>query len=357
MIPIRVLVVDDAVVMRQLIKSALTDFEDIEVSGVAANGKIALQKVQHCKPDVIIMDIEMPEMNGIEAVRELRRDYKDLPVIMFSTMAQRGAEATMASLAAGATDYVTKPTNTRNVIEGIEAIRSQLIPRIRNLVPREMKGAPSNSPPQGSILHNSRVSTPKTKEIKALCVASSTGGPNALPIFFASLPKGFPLPIYVVQHMPPLFPKYLAERISRESQLPCHEARHGQAPMPGNIYISPGDYHMSVTRIQGNPVIEMNQGPPENSCRPAADVLFRGIANCYQGNVLALVFTGMGQDGLQGCEILSHKGAYVYVQDEATSVVWGMPGSVAKSGCADKVLPLGNMASETIALMNKLSTS
>ena len=355
MVPIRVLVVDDAVVMRQLIKSALTEYEEIEVAGVAANGKIALQKVQQVKPDIIIMDIEMPEMDGIETVKNLRKDYKDIPVIMFSTLTKRGAEATIDSLKAGATDYVTKPTNTRNVMEGIEAIRNQIVPRIHSLVPRANKSMPNRAATGANLVHNSKITTPKTREIEAVCIASSTGGPNALPVFFEALPKNFPLPIFVVQHMPPLFPKFLAERINRVSALPCHEARHHQHPQPGNIYIAPGDYHMSVVKAEGNLSIELSQGPPENSCRPAADVLFRGIANTFKGKVLGLVFTGMGHDGLQGCEILSDLGAYICVQDEASSVVWGMPGSVAKAGYADKILPLEQMAPATISLLKKLS--
>jgi len=345
---IRVLVVDDAVVVRKLITETLRQDPDLEVAGIAANGKIALQKIPQVNPDIMTLDVEMPEMDGLATLREVRKLYPKLAVIMFSTLTQKGAVATLEALSLGANDYVTKPANVGSVTEAMQRLEQELIPKIkvhcRHLCVaepvREDKKAPARTPPLVSSL------PPKPGPIEIVCLGTSTGGPNALAEVFANLPADFPVPIVIVQHMPPLFTAMLAERLTAHSPVPCHEGVEGQVIERGHAYVAPGGRHMEVQRAGMRTTLHMHDGPPENSCRPAVDVLFRSVAAVYGGAVFGVVMTGMGQDGLRGCEIIREKRGRVVVQDEATSVVWGMPGYVAKAGYADKIIPLNQIAGE-----------
>jgi two-component system chemotaxis response regulator CheB len=345
---IRVLVVDDAVVIRKLITETLRKDPDLEVVGAAANGRIALQKIPQVNPDVITLDVEMPELDGVGTLREVRKLYPKLAVIMFSTLTQRGAVATLEALSLGANDYVTKPANVGSVTEGMERLEQDLIPKIkihcRHLCVAEPPRVSSNSPsiqsPAASLF------PPRPGPIEIVCLGTSTGGPNALAEVFANLPAEFPVPIVIVQHMPPLFTAMLAERLTAHSMVPCHEGVEGQFVERGHAYIAPGGRHMEVQRLGFRTVVHLHDGPPENSCRPAVDVLFRSVAEVYSGAVLAVVMTGMGQDGLRGCEIIREKRGHIVAQDEASSVVWGMPGYVSKAGYADKTVPLNQIAGE-----------
>jgi len=345
---IRVLVVDDAVVVRKLITETLRRDPDLEVVGAAANGSIALQKIPQINPDILTLDVEMPEMDGLATLREVRKLYPKLPVIMFSTVTQRGAVATLDALSLGATDYVTKPANVGSVTEAMERLEQELIPKIkvhcRHLRVAEVA---SKSP---SLARPSPLPTPmlphRAGPIEVVCVGTSTGGPNALAEVFSNLPAEFPVPIVIVQHMPPLFTAMLAERLTSHSSVPCHEGAEGQVIERGHSYMAPGGRHMEVQRSGTRTVLRLHDGPPENSCRPAVDVLFRSVAGLYGSAVLGVVMTGMGQDGLRGCEIIREKRGQIVVQDEATSVVWGMPGYIAKAGYADRTLPLNQIAGE-----------
>jgi len=344
---LRVLVVDDAVVLRKLIGETLRRDPELEVVGAAANGRIALQKIPQVNPDVITLDVEMPEMDGLATLHELRKTYPKLPVIMFSTLTERGAVATLEALSLGANDYVTKPANVGSVTEGMERLEQELIPKIklhcRRHPPEPARGplaSPMSNPPRTAPL------LPRSGPVEIVCIATSTGGPNALAEVFAGLQAGFPVPIVIVQHMPPLFTAMLAERITAHSEIPCHEGAEGQRIERGHAYIAPGGRHMEVRRSVSGLVLHLHDGPPENSCRPAADVLFRSVAAACGGASLALVMTGMGQDALRGCEIIREKHGGIVVQDEATSVVWGMPGSVAQAGWAHKIIPLSQIAGE-----------
>jgi two-component system chemotaxis response regulator CheB len=344
---IRVLVVDDAAVIRRAVSDELSKDSALEVAGAAANGKIALAMLPQVNPDLVILDVEMPVMDGLETLRELRKTYRRLPVIMFSSLTQRGATATLDALALGATDYFTKPS-CGGLEASLEVIRTQLIPEIKAICAHAKSAetarpasAPHPCPPPAA-------SARPVVVVDVLAVGASTGGPNALAEVFSSLPADFPVPIVIVQHMPPMFTKLLAERLSAHSSIKVHEGASGTALQPGHAYIAPGDHHMVVVRDGTARRLLVQQEPPENSCRPAVDPLFRSVAQTHGSGALAVVLTGMGQDGLRGCQALREVGAQILVQDEATSIVWGMPGAVARAGLADQVLPLSMIASETV---------
>lgn len=351
---ISVLVVDDSVVVRRLIVDALSDLPDIKVVGTAANGRIALAKIEQLKPDVVTMDIEMPDMDGISAVRALRKVNRTLPVIMFSTLSVAGATATLDALAAGATDYVTKPANVGSVAASIKAVREQLVPRMRALAGRGGRAfAPRRRPvPAPPITRPTTVKpvlrpTPtrkaKSDRIEVIAIGASTGGPDALTRVLSALPANLPVPVVVVQHMPPVFTRMFAERLDRTVALRVVEAENDMALEPGVVYIAPGDRHLEVAQRGTGRYTRLTDAPPENSCRPAVDVLFRSVNEVYGSSTLALILTGMGHDGRRGCEILQASGAEVVAQDEASSVVWGMPGAVVEAGLADTVLPLAEI--------------
>jgi two-component system chemotaxis response regulator CheB len=278
----------------------------------------------------------MPVMNGIEAVRALRRTHPRLPVVMFSTLTERGASATLDALAAGATDYVTKPSNVGSILESQSSIRQQLIPKLKALTAARRRPA-ATVPPTPR--------TPAARRVRAggfgvLAIGCSTGGPDALATLIPALPADLAVPVVVVQHMPPVFTRLLAARLDSQSHVSVAEAVHGEPLVPGRVLIAPGGSHLVVRRAGTSVVAELTEDPPENFCRPAVDVLFRSVASVYGERVLAAVLTGMGRDGEKGAGAIRTAGGEVVVQDEATSVVWGMPGAVATAGQADRVLPL-----------------
>ncbi|MBZ5740175.1 protein-glutamate methylesterase/protein-glutamine glutaminase [Nocardioides mangrovi] len=345
MAPIRVLVVDDSVVIRKLVSDLLAEDPDIEVVGTAVNGRAGLQKIALLRPDLVTMDVEMPELNGIETVRALRESGSRVPVIMFSTLTERGAVATLDALAAGASDYVPKPANVGSVARSMEQVREALIPRIKSLVPRAGSGLPGRPvvKPAPPVLRTP--SAPPRGGYRLVVIGSSTGGPEALSTLLATLPP-LPVPVAIVQHMPPLFTRQLAARLDRQLQVEVTEAEHGQHLRPGTICIAPGDHHLEVAADASGLVARLTQGPPENYCRPAVDVLFRTAAATVDGSVLGVVLTGMGSDGAKGSREIVDRGGSVIAQDQATSVVWGMPGAVASAGLAERVLPLRDIAAE-----------
>lgn len=337
---IRVLVVDDSSLMRKVVSDVIATSPEMEVVGHAANGKIALQKIAELNPDVVTLDVEMPEMDGLTAVKAMHKAHPRLKVIMCSTLTERGAEATLEALGSGAVDYVTKPSGSATLQGGISRLRDDLLPKIKAHGRRFQQSQAAVAPKHVAPIAPP-VLPPKASSIKMVCVGSSTGGPNALADIFATFPKGFELPILVVQHMPPVFTAMLAQRLNK---LGCglifHEAEDGMSVQSGHVYIAPGGRHMEVRLRAGLPFLHLHDGPPENSCRPAVDVLFRSVATTYGGHTLAVVLTGMGSDGCRGCEQLASLGARVIAQDEPTSVVWGMPGAVARAGLADEIVPL-----------------
>jgi two-component system, chemotaxis family, protein-glutamate methylesterase/glutaminase len=337
---IHVLIVDDAVVFRRLLADELSADPELDVVGTAANGRIALAKLTQVNPDLVILDVEMPELDGLATLKEIRKTRPKLPVIMFSALTERGASTTLDALALGATDYFAKPTSEGGLEASLQVVRDELIPQIKTLCRR--KEAPTIIP-QSVMPENS-----SNRRVDVVAIATSTGGPNALADVFAGLPAGLPVPILIVQHMPAMFTRLLAERLSSQFHLKVEEGRSGGLLQPGHAWIAPGDYHMIAVREGLQIRLSLNQDPPVNSCRPAADVLFLSVAKSFGASTLGVVLTGMGQDALRGCEAIKAAGGQVCVQDEATSVVWGMPGYVARAGLADRVLPLSLVANEII---------
>jgi two-component system chemotaxis response regulator CheB len=352
---IRVLIVDDAVVIRKILMDELMTDPEIEVVGTAPNGKIALQKIPQLQPDIVTLDVEMPEMDGLETLVHLRKDYPKLPVIMFSTLTERGAAATMEALARGASDYVTKPANVGKVTNAKEAVREDLIRKIKALVftrvplPKDHPvGTPKLVIPKIPSAGGVPILSRGNRLVKIVVVAVSTGGPNALAKVIPLLPEDLEVPIVMVQHMPPMFTKLLAERLDSQSKLKVVEGADGMPVQKGHVYIAPGNFHMVLRGTSTLPVINLNQEQPENSCRPAADPLFRSAVQLMGGDILGVVLTGMGQDGMLGCRHIKESGGVVVAQDRDTSVVWGMPGAVVEEGLADKILPLESIAGEII---------
>lgn len=349
---IRVLVVDDAVVIRKILTDVLSSDQDIEVVGTAANGKIALQKIPQVNPDIVTLDVEMPELNGLDTIPLVRKNYPKLPIIMFSTLTDRGGQATLEALARGASDYVNKPANVGSVTNAKEAVKAELIQKIKALVPR-LAAAKSDIPAAkliSSLPKQTNIAAPAdsriAKAVEMLVIGVSTGGPNALAKVIPALPGELAVPVMVVQHMPPMFTRLLAERLDTQSQLNVVEAADGMRVERGTVYIAPGDFHLEAVRVGTEVRTRLHQGPQENSCRPAVDVLFRSMIPVYGAGVLAVVLTGMGQDGLHGCGAIREAGGSVIVQDQPSSVVWGMPGYVAEAGLAHAILPLDQIAGE-----------
>ncbi len=338
--PIHILIVDDSAAVRRLLRLALSEDPELQIAGVAANGKIALALMEQSPPDVVTLDIEMPEMDGLTALAQIRKRYPRLPVIMFSTLTERGAVATLDALSLGATDYVTKPTTVGDPARAIESIKQQLIPRIKSFC-RRLDVAPA--PP---VIPSRQQS--ESRPVELLVIGTSTGGPNALAEVLAAFPKDLSVPVAIVQHMPATFTRFLAERLALLCPLPVREAVSGARLAAGEVWIAPGDYHLTVTGLRSACGLQLIQTPPENSCRPSVDVLFRSAAQVFGNGVLAVVMTGMGQDGLRGAEAVCDRGGRVWAQDAATSVVWGMPGFIVQHGLAQRVLPVGRIGQEIV---------
>ncbi|HZP16883.1 MAG TPA: chemotaxis response regulator protein-glutamate methylesterase [Terriglobales bacterium] len=340
--PVRVLIVDDSVVVRKLLSEAVASCPQLQLAGTASSGAIALARIPQLNPDVITLDIEMPGLNGIETLVEIRRLYPKLPVIMFSTLSERGAAITLEALSLGASDYLTKPTNSASLADAMQQVRCELIEKILSL--SRLQTAAMPAPRLAAVARTRTCAQP----IEVLAIGTSTGGPSALAEVIPRLPGDFPVPVLIVQHMPPLFTRLLADRLNSQSQLEVQEAEDGRRLEAGQVWIARGDCHLTVTRKGAGAAISLNQEPPENSCRPAVDVLFRSVARVYGARALGVVMTGMGSDGARGAAYIREAGGEVLAQDEASSVVWGMPGAVVHAGVADKVCALAEISGEII---------
>jgi two-component system chemotaxis response regulator CheB len=350
---IRVLVVDDSVVIRRLVTHALSAEEGIEVVSAASNGAIALQRISQFTPDVVTLDIEMPELDGLETLRRIRRSHPELPVIMFSTLTERGAAITLEALTLGASDYVTKAANAGSLDNSMISLRSELVPKLKQFFYSGSDARPVSPPPTVPSTQAPVIVKPGQRSSsvrpQVVVIGTSTGGPNALAALLPMFPKDFGIPILIVQHMPPVFTRFLAERLNSISAIRVEEVSNGTRLESGKALVAAGGFHMRLHREGSGVVATTDQEPPENSCRPAVDVLFRSAADVYGPAVMAIMLTGMGNDGLRGTEILHRKGAYVIAQDEDSSVVWGMPGCIANAGLAHATLDLSRIVPEILA--------
>jgi two-component system chemotaxis response regulator CheB len=347
---IKVLIVDDSVVVRRMLVSLLESEPGIEVVGWAGSGVSALQKLPILDPDVVLLDVMMPDLDGIKTVQRMRLTHPTMPVIMCSSLTESGADVTLRALAAGATDHVAKPGPGANQL-GI--FREELLSKVLEL------GAVSQRPQRVDAVQVDVTLAPppltavRPATIQAIAIGCSTGGPNALATVFSRLPGDLPVPIFIVQHMPKLFTRTLAERLSASSKLRVSEATHGMAVEPGRAYLAPGDFHMKPGRHGGQVVTLLTEDAPEHSCRPAVDVLFRALARFYRDGVLACVLTGMGQDGLSGARELVLAGSKVLAQSAETCVIPSMPGAIVDARLADKVLHLDGLADEIVARVRR----
>jgi two-component system chemotaxis response regulator CheB len=348
---IRVLIVDDAVLARKVIADSISCDPVIEIVGFASNGRLALQRLAAAHPDLVILDLEMPEMNGLETIDAMRAQYPHLPIVMCSAYTDQGAEQTLEALSRGANDYVTKPSKSRDLEESRTKLREELLPKIKALC-TAANGAPT---PSASPRPRGTGGLPSVA-VDVLAIGSSTGGPSALAAVLPLLNADFPVPILITQHMPKLFTALLAERLAAQSKIKVVEGSAGLEPQPGCAYIAPGGYHMVVRRDGERVVLDLTEDAAENSCRPSVDVMLRSVVEVYGEHVLSLILTGMGQDGLRGCEAVRRRGGIVIAQDEASSVVWGMPGAISEAGVAHAISPLSDIAPqiERIVVANRI---
>jgi two-component system chemotaxis response regulator CheB len=333
---IRVLIVDDSVVACRALSEALAADPDIELAGMVHSGAAALAKLPQCAPDLVMLDVDMPGMDGLQTLAEIRKGHPRLPVIMCSGLTEDGNAYTVKALLGGASDYVTKPRGSR--AQGPQdEFRREVLAKIHTLCPGERSAArpePAAAP----------VAAGRPGRIDIVGIAVSTGGPKALAEVIPRLPADFPVPIVIVQHMPPDFTHSLAESLAKRSSLPVVEGAAGAELSPGRVYIAPGGRHMVVAGRGARRELALHDDPPVLSCRPSANLLFQSIAAVYGAAALGVVMTGMGQDGADGAAAIRRAGGQIFAQDEASSVVWGMPGAVVKAGLHNRMIPLGHLA-------------
>ncbi|MEO5988895.1 MAG: chemotaxis response regulator protein-glutamate methylesterase [Candidatus Eisenbacteria bacterium] len=357
---IRVLIVDDSVTVRQLVVDALSTDPELQVVGTAANGVLALSMLARTQPDCIVLDLDMPVMDGLEFLQRLRAGYPRLPVIVFSTLTTHGAESTLAAMWNGASDYVAKP-QAGDYDSALRQTRAELVYRIKAFAHRS-RSAPSAPSASASRTSAGRAgqsgaapvqpfhATPATPAVRASLVAigASTGGPRALVDILSAMPGDLEAPVLVVQHMPPLFTRHFADGLAAQCELVVREAEHGVVLEPGTVWIAPGDHHMTISRDGAMVRVWLDKDPHENACRPSVDPMLRSVARVHGAGALAVILTGMGSDGMLGCRAIREAHGQVVAQDEATSVVWGMPGSVVRAELAQAVLPVESIASEIV---------
>jgi two-component system, chemotaxis family, protein-glutamate methylesterase/glutaminase len=361
------MVVDDSVVIRGLISRWIGAEPDMVVAASLRTGLEAVQQLDRIKPDVAVLDIEMPELDGISALPQLLAKKRDLIVIMASTLTRRNAEISFKCLSLGASDYIPKPETTREA-SAADIFHHDLIQKIRHLGAKVRRAAPAVSAPLApSLPHAPAPAAPAAKPAtahpalmrrafsphapRALVIGSSTGGPQALLSLVTDLgPVIDRFPVLITQHMPPTFTTILAEHLARASKRPAHEAVDGETIKPGTIYLAPGGRHMRVVRHGADAAIALDDGPPVNFCKPAVDPLFTSAIDMWQGGTLAVILTGMGSDGMRGGKDIVAAGGSVIAQDEATSVVWGMPGAAANAGICAAILPLNQIAPKLVRL-------
>ena len=348
--PIRVMVVDDSAVIRGFIVRTLERDSALEVVASCANGQVAVLQMARARPDVIVLDIEMPVMDGLTALPKLLAADRDVKIIIASTLSQRNAEISLKALGLGAADYIPKPS--ANQLGGSDDFHRELVEKVTSLGRRRQRstgyvGQPKNSTamsPRPDRSAGIRLRAHGRLTPKILAIGSSTGGPQALTNVLKALPASFQAPILVTQHMPATFTPVLAGHLARATGRPCAEARDGDPLRPGHIHVAPGDFHMEIVGDAIHPRLRLHQAPPEHFCRPSVNPLWRSALRVFGTGAVALMLTGMGNDGIEAGREIAAAGCVLVAQDEATSVVWGMPGAVATAGLCTAVLPLMEIA-------------
>jgi len=355
---LKVMVVDDSLTYRSILKRLVENLAGVELIATASNGKIALAKIAECQPDLVLLDVTMPEMDGLTALKRIRAEFPGVQVVMVSGLSRDNADIVMQCLSSGAMEFVTKPIASQGMASASEALRKELLPILnivvaKLLVRRNKQPIPASRsrpaqitkptrPASGTAQPVARAPARALRKPDLLLIGSSTGGPVALAQVLKGMGPGMRVPILIVQHMPPVFTASLAAQLERSSGTSVKEAEEGDELVPGNVLLAPGGRHMTFENTAGKPVVALNDSPRVNGCRPAVDVLFGSVAERFPGRVLSLVLTGMGQDGANGVEALKRQngGCACIVQDEASCVVYGMPRAVNERGLADEVLPL-----------------
>jgi two-component system chemotaxis response regulator CheB len=366
---LRVLVVDDTVTFRKIISDALADIPGVEVVGTAHHGKMALSRIQTLQPDLVTLDIEMPEMDGLEVLEAIHSQKIEVGAIMVSSFTRRGSELTIRALELGAFDFITKATEG-DYAQNRESIRSSLAPLLKAYAQRrdirailhDVHSAPGviSSPLARAGVVPGKISPPTetslskppglgtgVKRPDLVLIGVSTGGPNALAKVIPALPANLGVPVLIVQHMPAMFTRTLAESLDKQSALRVKEAEHDELALPNIVYIAPGGKQMKIAAGQGgNPLIQITDDLPENNCKPSVDTLFRSAAHHFPGRVCAVIMTGMGSDGTLGLRLIKRQHARVIAQDEASCIVFGMPKEAIAAGVVDVISPLDAIAGE-----------
>ena len=340
--PIRVLIVDDSAMIRRVVQRAIQRDGRLSVAGVAPSGESALAQIRDVRPDVVLLDIAMPNLNGLEVLDEIRERHRGLPVVVFSAKVQRGAKSRQEAIARGASTVVAKPDGSaEDVGKTIQSLMDKLVSvaSTRAQLDALRRGQRDQVAATPRPTHRRALGLPPAVAV----VGASTGGPNALAELIDGLPEDIGVPMAVVQHMPPVLTRYLAKRLDIRTPYRVFEVSHGDLLRPGCIGIAPGDQHLELTRSPEGLRASLNRGPPENSCRPAVDVLFRSAVHVCGSRVLGVVLTGMGQDGLAGSRQVKEAGGHILVQSGETCVVWGMPRVVEEAGLADQVIAIQHL--------------
>jgi len=366
--PLKILIVDDTAIFRKIIKDVLIEIPGIEVVGVAQNGKIAVQKLSSLKPDLLILDIEMPEMNGLEVLKHLKnKGIADIGAVMLSSLTMEGSEVTINALELGAFDFIAKPQGN-NLEENKQAVKDSITPILKAFARKKRVKSFSKN----KIIRKSVISTPgkrkkaflsssatkrpdRLKRVQAelVVIGISTGGPKALASMLPEIPRDIGVPILIVQHMPPVFTESLAKSLNAKCSIKVKEAVNRELIIPNTAYIAPGGKQMKIASVAGGKkrIIKITDDPPENSCKPSADYLFRSVSQHYISSATGVIMTGMGADGVQGLKLMYDNGSTIIAQDEASCIVYGMPKEAVAEGIVDTVIPLDKIAekiSETV---------
>lgn len=355
---LRVLIVDDSIMFRRALAEGLAGLEEVEVVGSVSTGKLALQRVRELQPDLVTLDLEMPEMDGLAVLDALRQAGETAAVIVISALTHHGGQLTLRALEKGAFDFITKPDfasaeQSREYLRRELRLRTRALSRrleIRHILGRKAEGGTPTAALSANGTESPRVAPRAVAPLpvgrpEMVLIGVSTGGPNALARILPEIPATLGVPFLIVQHMPPIFTQSLAESLAAKCKIQVREAAHGDVPTANTAYIAPGGRHMRLARNPaGGLVLQITDDPPENNCKPAVDYLFRSVATTCAGRAMAVILTGMGSDGVLGLRLLKRQGCFVIAQDEPTCVVYGMPKAAVEAGVTDAVLPLPAIA-------------